>query len=126
MKSMITATKRSQKPPWRTVGGEGTASGACEVCVGGGTYAAAGIPAAAGFAPESSATVGLGWPMEYPGTGWPHAAQKAAPSVTFAPHFEQNIVPPTSRPWAFAALAAHRSEPASNGSTAKSTHQRLI
>src|SRR5277367_2348578 len=35
--------------------------------------------------------------MENPGTGWPQAAQKAAPSGTLAPHFEQNIVPPTSR-----------------------------
>jgi len=26
--------------------------------------------------------------------GWPHALQNAAPSVTFVPHFEQNITLP--------------------------------
>jgi len=82
IRSINQATKRSQNPAYAIGRGAGTCqlTSAVGAYVGGATE----IGAAIGGAPEAA-------------VGCPHTLQNAAPSGTFAPHFEQYTVPPQSR-----------------------------
>src|ERR1700675_3096565 len=81
IRSIIQATKRSQNPAYAT----GRAAGTCQLVWTGGAYT--------GGATETGA-VPAGGAANVVAMGCPHALQNAAPSATFAPHFEQYMTPP--------------------------------